>query len=594
MDALSQCIDFLGCLFEPEDIIEFRPLPPQNAGRRWSRLDEIPDIVDWLHALNGSEQQRVHAYFGANPRKAKGQSQAEGVALARCVFADFDGGVVLEDAWGKIKAAGFPMPTAMLESGGGVHAWWRLDQPMTDQNAWHERMKAIASALGSDQSVCDWPRIMRLPGFINWKHEQRPLAVLADYDATRVYPLARFERTASQSIVVTPKSMSDLTRRFLEEGFTLPAGRRQTMFTVACDLAARGWGVAEATTLIMDRMRRVGLRQDDLDDCPRQVANAWKRTRLPVIGKAEEAVPVADAVEETKTPTLTDAIDAWLKQEETPAIPTGIPCIDKLFDGGLPLGQMTAVAAAPGLGKSALALQLVVDCLERNPSMIAVWCLGEMTRAALGARAVTTFGGRENNLALQDVIAKRGDSRRLGVELSNRIGDRLKLVEAPLLIDKIEACVIKDKPSLLIIDYLQLVRASRHFQDKTGEINECLLKLRELTTTRNIATLLVTNIAKGCDANTEIGNIGKGSNQIDYDCDNFLFGHRKGEVGQDGELLIEWKCKKLRQGQMSDIELWFYGQYQRFDDFEAVAPIPDFEPYSPKAINSINWGQIDG
>lgn len=591
MDALSQCIDFLGCLFEPEDIIEFRPLPPQNAGRRWSRLDEIPDIVDWLHALNGSEQQRVHAYFGANPRKAKGQSQAEGVALARCVFADFDGGVVLEDAWAKIKAAGFPMPTAMLESGGGVHAWWRLDQPMTDQNAWHERMKAIASALGSDQSVCDWPRIMRLPGFINWKHEQRPLAVLADADPTRVYPLARFERTASQSIVVTPKSMSDLTRRFLEEGFTLPAGRRQTMFTVACDLAARGWGVQEATTLIMDRMRRVGLRQDDLDDCPRQVANAWKRTRLPVIGKAEEAVPVADAGEETKTPTLTDAIDAWLKQEETPVIPTGIPCVDRLFDGGLPLGQMTAVAAAPGLGKSALALQLVVDCLERNPSMIAVWCLGEMTRAALAARAVTSFGGRENSLSLQDVIAKRGDSRRLGVELSNRIGDRLKLVEAPLLIDKIESCVVKDNPSLLIIDYLQLVRASRHFQDKTGEINECLLKLRELTTTRNIATLLVTNIAKGCDANTEIGNIGKGSNQIDYDCDNFLFGHRKGEVGQDGELLIEWKCKKLRQGQMSDIELWFYGQYQRFDDVEAVAPIPDFAPYSPKAIN---WGQIDG
>lgn len=591
MDALSQCIDFLGCLFEPEDIIEFRPLPPQNAGRRWSRLDEIPDIVDWLHALNGSEQQRVHAYFGANPRKAKGQSQAEGVALARCVFADFDGGVGLEDAWAKIKAAGFPMPTAILESGGGVHAWWRLDQPMTDQNAWHERMKAIASALGSDQSVCDWPRIMRLPGFINWKHEQRPLAVLADADPTRVYPLARFERTASQSIVVTPKSMSDLTRRFLEEGFTLPAGRRQTMFTVACDLAARGWGVAEATTLIMDRMRRVGLRQDDLEDCPRQVANAWKRTRLPVIGKAEEAVPVADAVEETKTPTLTDAIDAWLKQEETPVIPTGIPCVDRLFDGGLPLGQMTAVAAAPGLGKSALALQLVVDCLERNPSMIAVWCLGEMTRAALAARAVTSFGGRENSLSLQDVIAKRGDSRRLGVELSNRIGDRLKLVEAPLLIDKIESCVIKDKPSLLVIDYLQLVRASRHFQDKTGEINECLLKLRELTTTRNIATLLVTNIAKGCDANTEIGNIGKGSNQIDYDCDNFLFGHRKGEVGQGGELLIEWKCKKLRQGQMSDIELWFYGQYQRFDDVEAVAPIPDFAPHSPKAIN---WGQIDG
>jgi len=581
MDALDQCIDFLGCIFEPEDVIEFRPLPP-SAGRRWSTLAELPDIVEWLHGLN-TEQLRVHAYFGANPRKATGQSQAEGVALARCLFADFDGGVILEDAYARIKAAGLPWPTAILESGGGVHAWWRLDEPMTDANAWHERMKAISSALGSDSSICDWPRIMRLPGFVNWKHEQRPLAVLSDCDATRIYPLDRFRKTASQSVVVQSKSMSDLTRRFLEEGFTLPAGRRQTMFTVACDMAARGWGVQETISTIMERMRRVGLRGDDLEDCPRQIANAWKRPRLPILGQAEEAVPVADASEETKTPTLVDAIEAWIKQEETPAIQTGIASIDKLFDGGLPLGQMTAVAAAPGVGKSALAMQLAIDCLEQNPGMIAVWCLGEMTRAALGARAITTFGGRENSLTLQDVIHKQGNARKLAVDLSNKVGDRLKLVEAPLLMDKIEQCINKDKPALLIVDYLQLIRANRHFQDKTGEINECLLKLRELTTTRNMATLLVTNIAKGCDANTEIGNIGKGSNQIDYDCDNFLFGHRTGEVGADGELLVEWKCKKLRQGQMADVQLWFYGKYQRFEDAAAAAEIPEFAAHAPKA-----------
>jgi replicative DNA helicase len=355
------------------------------------------------------------------------------------------------------------------------------------------------------------------------------------------------------------------------------------MFTVACDMAARGWGVQETISTIMERMRRVGLRGDDLEDCPRQIANAWKRPRLPILGQAEEAVPVADASEETKTPTLVDAIEAWIKQEETPAIPTGIASIDKLFDGGLPLGQMTAVAAAPGVGKSALAMQLAIDCLEQNPGMIAVWCLGEMTRAALGARAITTFGGRENSLTLQDVIHKQGNARKLAVDLSNKVGDRLKLVEAPLLMDKIEQCINKDKPALLIVDYLQLIRANRHFQDKTGEINECLLKLRELTTTRNMATLLVTNIAKGCDANTEIGNIGKGSNQIDYDCDNFLFGHRTGEVGADGELLVEWKCKKLRQGQMADVQLWFYGKYQRFEDAAAAAEIPEFAAHAPKA-----------
>jgi KaiC/GvpD/RAD55 family RecA-like ATPase len=580
MDTLSQCIDFLGAIFEPEDIIEFRPLPPA-AGRRWAPLAEIPDIVEWLQRLNGDEQQRVHAYFGGNPRKAKGASQAEGVLLARCLFADFDGGVDFEEAMSRIKVAGLPWPTATLESGGGIHAWWRLDQPMNDADAWHDRMKAISASLGSDQSICDWPRIMRLPGFINWKHEQQPYAVLKDIDPTRVYPLARFASQATQTVVVQPKSLSDLTRRFLEEGFTLPAGRRQTMFTVACDLAARGWGVQDATTLIMERMRRVGLRSEDLEDCPRQIANAWKRTRLPVLGKAEEAVPVADAADETPTPTLVDAIDAWITQEETPAITTGIPALDKLFDGGLPLGQMTALAAAPGVGKSALALQLAIQCLLNNHEMVAIWCLGEMTRAALAARSICNFAGRENGLTLQDVIHKRSPAREIAVKLASTIGSRLKLVETPLVIDKIERAVIKDKPRLLIVDYLQLIRSTRHFQDKTGEINDCLQKLRELTTVHNLATVLVTNIAKGCDHNTEIGNIGKGSNQIDFDVDNLLFGYRMGEVGADGEIKIQLKAKKIRQGQMADVDLWFFGKYQQFED---ATTIPEFAEFS-----NVNW-----
>ncbi len=150
--------------------------------------------------------------------------------------------------------------------------------------------------------------------------------------------------------------------------------------------------------------------------------------------------------------------------------------------------------------------------------------------------------------------------------------------------DKIEMAVVKDKPTLVVIDYLQLVRSTRHFQDKTGEINECLLKLRELTTTRNIATLLVTNIAKGCDENTEIGNIGKGSNQIDFDVDNLLFGHRAGEVGPDGEIKIQLKAKKIRQGEMSDVQLWFFGKYQEFED---ASEVPEFAEFSTPS-----WGTV--
>lgn len=571
MDTLSQCIDFLGSIFEPDDIIEFRPLPPAH-GRKWCKYAEIPDVIEWLESLNKNEGLRVQPYFGANPRKKVGGSEAKDVALARCLFADFDGGMTVEEAWSRIKAAELPMPTVTLRSGGGVHVWWRLDKPMKDESAWVARMKAIISAVGSDGSVHDWPRIMRLPGFVNWKHEQRPHSWLEDCDPSRIYPIERFMEQAAQGVAVKRGSMSDLTRKFLDEGFTLSAGRRQTMFTVACDMAARGWSVADATKAIMERMRRLGLRQDDLEDCPRQIANAWKKQRTPILESAEETQPVADAIAETPTPTLLDAIEAWRKQEETPVVQTGIPAIDKLFDGGLPLGQMTVLAAAPGIGKSALALQLAIDCLRANPDMTATWCLGEMTRAALAARAITNYGGERHGLTLQNVIAKEEPSTRVAVDLANEMGLRLKIVEAPLIIDRIARAVEKDNPTLLFVDYLQLVRATRHFPDKTGEINEVLVRLREITTAKNIATILVTNIAKGCDQNTEIGNIGKGSNQIDYDCDNFLFGHREGSRDADGSLKIIWRCKKLRQGQMNDVELWFHGRFQRFEDANQAQP----------------------
>lgn len=295
-----------------------------------------------------------------------------------------------------------------------------------------------------------------------------------------------------------------------------------------------------------------------------------------------------------RTATLVDAIRAWREQEANPVVKTGMPSLDELFGGGLPLGQMTALAAAPGVGKSALALHLAMVCLQENPEMIATWCLGEMTKAALAARAITNVGGGRHNLSLQDVIHKVPPSDDVATDIEHVIGQRFKIIEAPLLIDKIEKAVDRDRPALLVVDYLQLVRPGRTFQDKTGEINECLLRLREITTSRNIATLLVTNIAKGCDENTEIGNIGKGSNQIDFDVDNLLFGYRLQETDGDGAVKLEWKCKKLRQGQMQDVQLWFHGRFQFF--FDERDPAPQADPHLAKFAPDISfcdsWGRF--
>jgi len=52
MEALDQCIDFLGSILEPEDIIEFRPLPPAAGRAMVKARQKFPISSSGLLAIN--------------------------------------------------------------------------------------------------------------------------------------------------------------------------------------------------------------------------------------------------------------------------------------------------------------------------------------------------------------------------------------------------------------------------------------------------------------------------------------------------------------------------------------------------------------
>lgn len=277
---LKECQEFLAAIFEPSDLVEFRTLKPVT--KRFATRDKLAGVVAELTKLNAKGAQ---AYFGANPRKHVGGSTEEGVALARCLFCDFDHGVTVEESWSRLKAAGLPTPTATLTTGGGVHCWWRLNEPLADAKAWSKLQKRLAQSLGSDGTVHDWPRIMRLPGFVNHKYEHKPVAELVDVAADRVYSL--------KELTPATNGMSDATRAFLERGSLLPGGgRRETMFAAACDLRDRDWTPEAAVAVLMPRMRQFAdLPEDEIADCPRQIHNAWRREPRPVTAQSATSSP---------------------------------------------------------------------------------------------------------------------------------------------------------------------------------------------------------------------------------------------------------------------------------------------------------------
>ena len=173
---------YVAVVYEPGDVVEVRVIRGRVPNSLlWCRADELANHAGRLAAMNADGW---NIYVGANPRQAAGRKCDNAVDVGRCLFADFDGGIDVDDAMTRIGKAALPTPTMTVFSGHGVHVYWRLHEPV-EAALWSERQRDLAAFLGSDRKVCNPERIMRLPGFANVKDASNPVdcrIVVADAD----------------------------------------------------------------------------------------------------------------------------------------------------------------------------------------------------------------------------------------------------------------------------------------------------------------------------------------------------------------------------------------------------------------------------
>ncbi len=214
-------------LFEPSDILELRAIPPKqltvemapygSPGRwtrrrhlfyPWANAGAIRHALGDLTAMNAAEgvttgwscptkDRRprfkrlqgvpLNIYCSANPRSRTGGTSRSDVRLARCVYADLDKTSV-DAAVRTWRGTGLPSPTMVVDSGHGAHLYWRLREPILDLAPWTAIQKLLIRALGSDPSIHDPARVMRLPGFLNHNGDPAP-ATIVEVDPARRYDL---------------------------------------------------------------------------------------------------------------------------------------------------------------------------------------------------------------------------------------------------------------------------------------------------------------------------------------------------------------------------------------------------------------------
>jgi replicative DNA helicase len=304
----------------------------------------------------------------------------------------------------------------------------------------------------------------------------------------------------------------------------------------------------------------------------------------PTVDRLQAITTAANQPAAKPTAGLLAVLDQWAKNDAEPVVRTLFSPIDDRFGGGLPIG-ITGIAAKPSHGKSALAMQLTLGALLADPKATAVWFRGEMTNAQLAARMVAAWSAMRPDevdaATARDARRRTQAARKVAIDLAETIGDRLTIVEPPLSAATLEREIVKRKPTLAVVDYLQRCEAPG-LADRRVEIEYVTRLLSRLATANNLAIIIVSSIAGARTEGTGIGSLGKESNVLDYDAHAFLTLWGDDQRKSDDPREIRMRIEKSRDGGEGTVTLRFSGSSQFFAADEVPA-FDEFNRFAPEA-----------
>lgn len=169
--------DFVRALGYPFQLVALHPATGRVEVRHASDAITLAQAVRHMQKLNA---EGLNVYYEVNPGATGHRSKASDITHLRAVVGDADatGRRSVQDCFAAAAALPLP-PTFTLATGGGVQVVYLLENvpAATPKNsAIHEAVgRALRDLLDGD-AVFDLPRIMRLPGFMNWPNAKKRAA----------------------------------------------------------------------------------------------------------------------------------------------------------------------------------------------------------------------------------------------------------------------------------------------------------------------------------------------------------------------------------------------------------------------------------
>jgi len=265
--------------------------------------------------------------------------------------------------------------------------------------------------------------------------------------------------------------------------------------------------------------------------------------------------------------------DRYFKKRDRPLLKTGYDFIDSVT-GGLEEGDVIAIGARPAVGKTAFAMQLAIQISE-NGFKVQMFNL-EMTEKQIYERLISywaqipllrlrtaeQFQNVEEQFMFDEANKKLADTKNLIVSSGSKS------------VNQIRAEVIKVKPDIVIIDYLQLIKSDSFYKgNRYAEVGAISHSIKALAIEMKIPIVILTQLNRLSEGKKDkeptMGEI-RESGDIEQDTSIIILLWNKDE---DDRTRKGCKIEKNRNGTLDTTEITFNGSKMRFEDNGGFIPV---------------------
>jgi len=237
---------------------------------------------------------------------------------------------------------------------------------------------------------------------------------------------------------------------------------------------------------------------------------------------------------------------------------------------GLQKSNLIILAARPGMGKTALALNIAHAVSVKSKKRVGIFSL-EMSREELVDRLLVSQA---------DIDAWRLKTGRLNQQDFLKLSDAMGvLAEAPLFIDdtpglsifemrtRARRLMAEHQIDLLVVDYLQLAHG-RTRDNRVQEVGEISQGLKNIARELKIPVLALSQLSRAIENRGEktpqLSDL-RESGSIEQDADVVMFLYRRDD---DVPEAVNIKVAKHRNGPLADVDLFFRGDRIKFYGME--------------------------